>query len=70
MKHILTDAGKDGISSKTIIIIVVPTVVSVVIFSILCYCFICSRARKKYDAVEAENGKLLAPHLNNPLFLF
>ena len=70
MIRVLVDAGKGGISSKTIVIIVVSTVVSVVIFSILCYCLICSSARKKYDAVEAENGKLLAPHLNNPLFLF
>ena len=70
MKHILIDAGKGGISSKTIVIIVVPTVVSVVIFSILCYCFICRSAWNKYNAVEEENGKILAPHLNNLLFLF
>ena len=69
MEHILIDAGKGGISSKTIVIIVVPTVVSVVIFSILCYCFICRSARKKYDTIEAEKGKILAPNLNDPLFL-
>ena len=69
MEHILIDAGKGGISSKTIVIIVVPTVVSVVIFSILCYCFICRSARKKYDTIEAEKGKILVPNLNDPLFL-
>ena len=69
MEHILIDAGKGGISSKTIVIIVVPTVVSVVIFSILCYCFICRSARKKYNTIEAEKGKILAPNLNDPLFL-
>ncbi|CBI29180.3 unnamed protein product, partial [Vitis vinifera] len=47
--------GKGGISSKTIVIIVVPTFVSVVIFSILCYCFIRRCAKKRYDTLEAEN---------------
>ena len=69
MKHVLIDAGKGGISSKTIVIIVVPTFVSVVIFSILCYCFIRRCAKKRYDTLEAENGKILAPNLNDPMFL-
>ncbi|KAL6348151.1 hypothetical protein AAG906_039599 [Vitis piasezkii] len=49
-----TTEGKGGISSQTIITIVVPTVVSVGIFYILCYCFISRKARKKYNT-EEEN---------------
>ncbi|RVW21208.1 Cysteine-rich receptor-like protein kinase 8 [Vitis vinifera] len=63
-----TTEGKGGISSQTIITIVVPTVVSVGIFYILCYCFISRKARKKYNT-EEENGKILAPNPKDPLFL-
>ena len=72
MNHVLIYAGKDGISSQTVITIVVPTVVSVGIFSILCFCFICRKPRKKYDTIEGENGKNtsnLAPNLKDPLLL-
>lgn len=50
-------AGKGGISSQTIITVVVPTVVSVGIFSISCYCFICRKPRKTYDNIKGGNGK-------------
>ncbi|KAL6348094.1 hypothetical protein AAG906_039249 [Vitis piasezkii] len=50
-----TTEGKGGISSQTIITIVVPTVVSVGIFYILCYCFISRKARQKYNTTEEEN---------------
>jgi hypothetical protein len=47
-------AGKDKISTTTIVAIVVPVAGSVVLF-ILGYCFLIRR--KKYNAVKGEIGK-------------
>jgi hypothetical protein len=47
-------AGKDKISTTTIVAIVVPIAGSVVLF-ILGYCFLIRR--KKYNAVKGEIGK-------------
>jgi hypothetical protein len=50
-------AGKDQISKVIIIAIVVPISISILLF-VAGYCFLIStRARKKYDAVQEENGK-------------
>ena len=69
MNCVLIYAGKGGISSQTIITIVVPTVVSVGIFYILCYCFISRKAKKKYNSTEEEKGEILIPDPKDPLFL-
>jgi Na+/H+ antiporter NhaD/arsenite permease-like protein len=50
-------AGKDQISPLTIIAIVVPISVITVVLFVMGYYFLCSRARKKYNAVREENGK-------------
>jgi hypothetical protein len=47
-------AGKNKVSTTTIVAIVVPIAASVVLF-ILGYIFIIRR--KKYSAVKGENGK-------------
>jgi preprotein translocase subunit YajC len=50
-------AGKDQISAVIIIAIVVPISLLILLF-VAGYCFLISRrARKKYDAIQEENGK-------------
>ncbi|KAK8293247.1 hypothetical protein V6Z12_D06G176200 [Gossypium hirsutum] len=51
----LESKGKNKNSSKTIIAIVLPVVVSVVIFAGALICIL-TRKSKKYDAMEQENG--------------
>ncbi|KAL3519538.1 hypothetical protein ACH5RR_017687 [Cinchona calisaya] len=53
--------GKDGISERTIIAIVVPVVVSILLFLVALFLII-RRSRKRYDAVEVTDGsQILAP---------
>ncbi|KAK9265385.1 hypothetical protein L1049_007347 [Liquidambar formosana] len=48
--------GKEKFSSQKIIAIVVPIAVCVVLFFILCHCFLRREARKKYNAIKQENA--------------
>ncbi|KAK9265384.1 hypothetical protein L1049_007346 [Liquidambar formosana] len=56
-----TSANSSGNSSRRTIVIVVATVVSVMLFSTMCYCFVSWKARKNYNAIKHENGKETPP---------
>ena len=57
MNQTIAYAGKSHISSLTIVAIVAPISVSLVLF-LMGYCFLVRRkAKKKYGALQEENGK-------------